>query len=117
MIRFDQHKEQESQDEDVLVATEREHEIILYNDDVNTFDHVIKTLIAVCELTHRNQCFDDMVKGVDVIIVQNDFMFTFGCNENVFILAFLFFMLVKSNHHNPEYTYFAQTQSSNWVFD
>jgi ATP-dependent Clp protease adaptor protein ClpS len=24
------------------------HEIILYNDDVNTFDHVIDTLIRVC---------------------------------------------------------------------
>lgn len=24
------------------------HEIILYNDDVNTFDHVIETLIRVC---------------------------------------------------------------------
>ena len=57
-IRFDQHKEQESQDEDVLVATEREHEIILFNDDVNTFDHVIKTLIAVCEHTPQQaeQC-------------------------------------------------------------
>jgi len=57
-IRYDQHKEQESQDEDVLVASEREHEIILYNDDVNTFDHVIKTLIAVCEHTPQQaeQC-------------------------------------------------------------
>lgn len=57
-IRFDQHKEQENQDEDVLVASEREHEIILYNDDVNTFDHVIKTLIAVCEHTPQQaeQC-------------------------------------------------------------
>lgn len=25
------------------------HEIILFNDDVNTFDHVIDTLIRVCE--------------------------------------------------------------------
>lgn len=25
------------------------NEIILYNDDVNTFDHVIETLIRVCE--------------------------------------------------------------------
>ena len=60
MIRFDQHKEQDSQEEDVLVATEREHEIILYNDDVNTFDHVIKTLIAVCEHTPQQaeQCYD-----------------------------------------------------------
>jgi len=25
------------------------HEIILFNDDVNTFDHVIETLIKVCD--------------------------------------------------------------------
>lgn len=32
--------------------------IILYNDDVNTFDHVIDCLIAYCEHTHlqANQC-------------------------------------------------------------
>jgi ATP-dependent Clp protease adaptor protein ClpS len=57
-IRFELHKEKENLDEDVLVATEREHEIILYNDDVNTFDHVIKTLITVCEHTSQQaeQC-------------------------------------------------------------
>ena len=33
----------------VLEAVEVNHEIILYNDDVNTFDHVIETLIKVCE--------------------------------------------------------------------
>lgn len=34
------------------------HEIILYNDDYNTFDHVINTLIAVCEHTpeQAEQC-------------------------------------------------------------
>ncbi len=26
-----------------------EHEIVLYNDDVNTFDHVIDTLVEYCE--------------------------------------------------------------------
>ena len=26
-----------------------ENEIVLYNDDVNTFEHVIKTLIKVCD--------------------------------------------------------------------
>tara|TARA_B100001093_G_scaffold135681_1_gene128213 strand:- start:498 stop:773 length:276 start_codon:yes stop_codon:yes gene_type:complete len=26
-----------------------EHQIILYNDDFNTFDHVIETLISVCD--------------------------------------------------------------------
>jgi ATP-dependent Clp protease adaptor protein ClpS len=27
----------------------QQHEIVLYNDDVNTFDHVIETLVLVCE--------------------------------------------------------------------
>jgi len=31
--------------EDVL----KENEIVLYNDDVNTFDHVIDTLVFACE--------------------------------------------------------------------
>lgn len=29
--------------------TVKQNEIILFNDDVNTFDHVIKTLINVCD--------------------------------------------------------------------
>ncbi|MBT3442773.1 MAG: ATP-dependent Clp protease adaptor ClpS [Flavobacteriaceae bacterium] len=35
-----------------------ENEIILYNDDVNTFEHVIKTLIRVCSHTaeQAEQC-------------------------------------------------------------
>ena len=34
------------------------HEIIIYNDDVNTFDHVIETLIRVCSHTgeQAEQC-------------------------------------------------------------
>ncbi|MFC4720791.1 ATP-dependent Clp protease adaptor ClpS [Geojedonia litorea] len=32
-------------DEDVL----KQNEIVLFNDDVNTFDHVIDTLIHVCD--------------------------------------------------------------------
>jgi ATP-dependent Clp protease adaptor protein ClpS len=34
------------------------HEIVLFNDDVNTFDHVINTLIRVCEHTpeQAEQC-------------------------------------------------------------
>lgn len=37
--------------EEVLVeeSTGNQFEIILYNDDVNTFDHVIDTLIDVCD--------------------------------------------------------------------
>ena len=35
-----------------------EHQIILYNDDFNTFDHVIETLINVCDHTplQAEQC-------------------------------------------------------------
>ncbi len=49
--------EKESE-EDVLTEVQREHEIILYNDDVNTFDHVIKMLVAHCGHTHEQaeQC-------------------------------------------------------------
>lgn len=34
------------------------NEIVLFNDDVNTFDHVIETLIMVCEHTQEQaeQC-------------------------------------------------------------
>lgn len=34
------------------------NEIVLFNDDVNTFDHVIETLIRVCnhELLQAEQC-------------------------------------------------------------
>ena len=34
------------------------HEIVLYNDDVNTFDHVIETLIYACDHTpeQAEQC-------------------------------------------------------------
>lgn len=46
--------------EEVEVETKEDgvHEIILYNDDYNTFDHVINTLIAVCEHTpeQAEQC-------------------------------------------------------------
>jgi ATP-dependent Clp protease adaptor protein ClpS len=43
------HKEQIQ--EDVLVEEQvvKEHEIIVYNDDFNTFDHVIETLIESCD--------------------------------------------------------------------
>ena len=51
MIYFEKTKEQEQEQREVAVETSRLHEIILYNDDVNTFDHVISTLIEVCEHT------------------------------------------------------------------
>lgn len=35
-----------------------QHEIVIYNDNVNTFDHVIETLIRVCKHTaeQAEQC-------------------------------------------------------------
>ncbi|MCD6064603.1 MAG: hypothetical protein K0R82_2514 [Flavipsychrobacter sp.] len=38
---------QADEDQDVLV--ESLHSLIVWNDDVNTFDHVIESLIDVCE--------------------------------------------------------------------
>lgn len=51
-------KESPEVDEKVLVKNDQEHEIILYNDDVNTFDHVIRCLIKICEHTfmQAEQC-------------------------------------------------------------
>jgi ATP-dependent Clp protease adaptor protein ClpS len=42
----------------ILEAVDVNNEIILYNDDVNTFDHVIDTLIKVCKHTSEQaeQC-------------------------------------------------------------
>ena len=34
--------------EETDVKTSKEHQIILYNDDINTFDHVISCLINIC---------------------------------------------------------------------
>ena len=46
--------------EEILVEEQLEnnHEIILYNDDINTFDHVINCLIRVCKHTSEQaeQC-------------------------------------------------------------
>lgn len=46
--------------EEVLLdeLVNKENEIVLYNDDVNTFDHVIDTLIRVCkhEPLQAEQC-------------------------------------------------------------
>ena len=51
---------QEKQLEDLLLAEEvqKQNEIVLYNDEVNTFDHVIETLIYACEHTpeQAEQC-------------------------------------------------------------
>ncbi|HSI69468.1 MAG TPA: ATP-dependent Clp protease adaptor ClpS [Gillisia sp.] len=46
--------------EEVKTSTKKQknYEIVLYNDEVNTFDHVIETLIYACEHTpeQAEQC-------------------------------------------------------------
>ncbi|KAB1069121.1 ATP-dependent Clp protease adaptor ClpS [Tamlana haliotis] len=51
---------EENTSEEVLLeeAVSTQNEIVVYNDDVNTFDHVIETLIYVCDHTaeQAEQC-------------------------------------------------------------
>lgn len=51
-------KEKIQEELDVLEQTTPQHEIILHNDDVNTFDFVIESLIDVCDhtLEQAEQC-------------------------------------------------------------
>lgn len=51
-------KEKIQEEVDVLEKEVNQHEIVLYNDDVNTFDFVIDSLIDVCEhtLEQAEQC-------------------------------------------------------------
>lgn len=51
-------KEKIQEDLDVLEMLTPKHEIVLHNDDVNTFDHVIDALMDVCEhtLEQAEQC-------------------------------------------------------------
>ena len=51
-------KEKVSEKVKVDTKEKRNNEIVLYNDDVNTFDHVIDTLIYACEHTpeQAEQC-------------------------------------------------------------
>ena len=43
---------------EIKEETVKQNEIVLYNDDVNTFDHVIETLIYACDHTpeQAEQC-------------------------------------------------------------
>lgn len=51
-------KKKNQEEIDVLEHEVNQHEIILFNDDVNTFDFVIDSLIDVCEhtLEQAEQC-------------------------------------------------------------
>ena len=58
MSEFYMTKEKIQEDVDVLEQEVNQHEIILFNDDVNTFDFVIDSLISVCKHTmeQAEQC-------------------------------------------------------------
>ena len=45
-------------EEEILRADKKQNELVIYNDDFNTFDHVIQTLIRVCKHTteQAEQC-------------------------------------------------------------
>ena len=43
-------KEKTQEEFDTLEQEATEHQIILFNDEVNTFDHVIEMLIYACEI-------------------------------------------------------------------
>ena len=51
-------KEKIQEEFDVLEQEITEHKIVLFNDDVNTFDHVIEMLIYACDHTplQAEQC-------------------------------------------------------------
>jgi ATP-dependent Clp protease adaptor protein ClpS len=51
-------KEQLLPELDLDVMEQRENKIVLYNDEVNTFDHVINMLVAACDHTplQAEQC-------------------------------------------------------------
>ena len=51
-------KEKTKKDQGQSFSKSDYHEIILYNDDINTFDHVIYILIKVCDhsATQAEQC-------------------------------------------------------------
>lgn len=48
----------EQQDIELLTAVDLSYSLIVWNDDVNTFDHVIETLIEICNHTpeQAEQC-------------------------------------------------------------
>ncbi len=55
---YDQPKRQWEEEVMVLEETDDENKLVLYNDDVNTFDFVIECLIEICEhtLIQAEQC-------------------------------------------------------------
>lgn len=55
---YDDPKREHQQDVDVLELEDEVYKLVLWNDDVNTFDFVIESLIEICEhtLEQAEQC-------------------------------------------------------------
>ncbi|WP_297984523.1 ATP-dependent Clp protease adaptor ClpS [uncultured Chryseobacterium sp.] len=55
---YDNPKREHQEESDVLVMEDEVYKIVLWNDDVNTFDFVIECLIEICEHTpeQAEQC-------------------------------------------------------------
>jgi ATP-dependent Clp protease adaptor protein ClpS len=66
---------QEQSQEDIAVLTETSHKIIVWNDDVNTFDWVIDSLMDVCHHTHEQaeQCALIIHHAGKYAVKQGDF--------------------------------------------
>lgn len=56
MLKY--HDEEVEVLDEVSIDTDTENELIVFNDEVNTFDHVIKTLVDICQHTpeQAEQC-------------------------------------------------------------
>jgi ATP-dependent Clp protease adaptor protein ClpS len=50
---YNQTKTWESEETDLLTATDTPYQLIVWNDEVNTFEWVIETLIDVCKHTQE----------------------------------------------------------------
>ena len=76
-------KEKIQEEVDILTDEQKNNEIVLFNDDVNTFDHVIETLVYACEHTpiqaeqcawivhYKGKCTVKKVTGLNPVEVTN----------------------------------------------
>ena len=58
MVLDENYRPQHSEETDVLVAEDEPYSLIVWNDEVNTFEWVIQTLVEVCGHTEQQaeQC-------------------------------------------------------------
>jgi len=85
---------QEETDVDVLLENDFHHHLVLHNDDVNTFDYVIETLIEVCEHTpeqaeqcailvhYKGKC-DVKTGSIEELIPKNNKLLSRGLSSEI----------------------------------